>query len=83
MKKIYLDHIAATPLSLTSLGLPANIAQGGIVMSLGKETTQEEIDMEVATETNHPNPAVGVPTRSRRSDLLNQGGENDCLQGYT
>jgi len=29
---------------LTSLGLPANVAQGAIVMSLGKETTQAEIE---------------------------------------
>ena len=29
---------------LISLGLPANIAQGGIVMSLGKDTTMDEIE---------------------------------------
>lgn len=37
------DALKISP-TLTSLGLPANIAQGGIVMSLGKKTTQEEID---------------------------------------
>ncbi len=30
--------------TLTALGLPANVAQGGIVMSLGRQTTEEEID---------------------------------------
>ncbi len=30
--------------TLTALGLPANVAQGGIVMSLGQSTTEEEID---------------------------------------
>ena len=37
------DALKISP-TLTALGYPANIAQGGIVMSLGRQTTKEEID---------------------------------------
>ena len=37
------DALKISP-TLTALGIPANIAQGGMVMSLGRQTTKEEID---------------------------------------
>ena len=36
------DALKISP-ALTALGFPANVAQGGIVMSLGKDTTEDEI----------------------------------------
>ncbi|MEK7748215.1 MAG: cysteine desulfurase family protein [Nitrospirota bacterium] len=37
------DALKISP-TLTAIGYPANIAQGAIVMSLGKDTTREDID---------------------------------------
>ncbi|MBI3359209.1 MAG: cysteine desulfurase [Nitrospirae bacterium] len=37
------DALKISP-TLTALGIPANVAQGGIVISLGRKTSEEEID---------------------------------------
>ena len=46
------DALKISP-TLTALGFPANVAQGGIVMSLGRQTTREDIDtvIHIFTET--------------------------------
>ena len=59
---------------LRSLGLPANVAQGGIVMSMGKDTTPDEIETvlkifpDAVRELRELSPIyAGVVEKDRRS----------------
>ncbi len=66
------DALKISP-TLTALGYPANIAQGGIVMSLGRQTTEEEIDavLNIVPETvkglREVSPLYAELTRSAAS----------------